>query len=367
MVKPELLERTNRWSPETREVIAEYVETNAPALAEAEVATQFYRFRFPADFSYGPDTQLPHLGQIRTLAHAIALKAALSIENNQASDWPEQVLLLLKLSSTLDDEPDLQSHLLRNSVIRTAVAVTELGFSQTNPDDNSCRHLEAAFAQAAATNSLPGALIGERAIMIPVFRLSWSEIQNASQNEDTTGQPRKPQRYSGKPTFFLWLSGMFERDLNFYLQVMDKGITTASLPAPTNLSLTNDLNEEMHVAQKRAYFLTEMYLPSLSSVIRREASTRASIELAQLAAAAAQYHNVHGTWPDDLKQLIPQFLHAVPIDPIDGQPLRYRLTTNGYVVYSVGLDGHDDGGKERPNHPKSNDTNTYDITFVVER
>ncbi|HAV62417.1 MAG TPA: hypothetical protein DCY13_08650, partial [Verrucomicrobiales bacterium] len=39
------------------------------------------------------------------------------------------------------------------------------------------------------------------------------------------------------------------------------------------------------------------------------------------------------------------FMSAVPIDPGDGQPLRYRLNTDGtWQLYSTALDGIDDVG-----------------------
>ena len=71
--------------------------------------------------------------------------------------------------------------------------------------------------------------------------------------------------------------------------------------------------------------------------------------------------------PDDLKELTPQFREAIPTDPFDGAALRYRRLTRGYVVYSVGEDGRDDGGREAPERKKTTDKTTYDITFTVER
>jgi hypothetical protein len=50
-------------------------------------------------------------------------------------------------------------------------------------------------------------------------------------------------------------------------------------------------------------------------------------------------------FPTELKQLIPQFLSSIPIDPIDGKPLRYRMQSDGtFLLYSVGVDGTDEGG-----------------------
>jgi hypothetical protein len=68
-----------------------------------------------------------------------------------------------------------------------------------------------------------------------------------------------------------------------------------------------------------------------------------------------------------LNDLVPQLLSAMPADPFDGKPLRYHRLTKGYVVYSVGVDGHDDGGREKPPGLKPVVQTPYDITFTVER
>jgi hypothetical protein len=51
-----------------------------------------------------------------------------------------------------------------------------------------------------------------------------------------------------------------------------------------------------------------------------------------------------GRWPDDLKGLVPGYLGAVPLDPFDGRPLRYKRLPDGVLVYSIGPDGPDHGG-----------------------
>jgi hypothetical protein len=55
-----------------------------------------------------------------------------------------------------------------------------------------------------------------------------------------------------------------------------------------------------------------------------------------------------------LDELVPEFISAVPIDPMDIQPLRYKLNADGtFVLYSVGEDGKDDGGDPTPTDSKS--------------
>ena len=56
--------------------------------------------------------------------------------------------------------------------------------------------------------------------------------------------------------------------------------------------------------------------------------------------------------PPELAALVPAFLAAVPRDPLDGQPLRYRSEPSGAcLLYSVGEDGQDDGGDGQPASP----------------
>jgi hypothetical protein len=50
-----------------------------------------------------------------------------------------------------------------------------------------------------------------------------------------------------------------------------------------------------------------------------------------------------------LKTLVPDFLSAVPRDPADGLPLRYRANADGtFTLYSIGSDNTDNGGDPSP-------------------
>lgn len=51
-----------------------------------------------------------------------------------------------------------------------------------------------------------------------------------------------------------------------------------------------------------------------------------------------------GQAPASLDELVPTYLAAVPMDPFDGKPLKYKLDADSYVVYSVDRDRADDGG-----------------------
>jgi hypothetical protein len=69
------------------------------------------------------------------------------------------------------------------------------------------------------------------------------------------------------------------------------------------------------------------------------------INLAKLALAAELYRFRHGDYPVSAIELIPEFMTSLPVDLMDGKPLRYARDGSRYRIWSIGRNGVDDGGK----------------------
>jgi hypothetical protein len=70
----------------------------------------------------------------------------------------------------------------------------------------------------------------------------------------------------------------------------------------------------------------------------------ALLRLLQADLAIRLFLHQHGQLPEQLDEVVPEYLDSVPVDPFSGQPLIYRRTDDEFVLYSVGADGTDDGG-----------------------
>ncbi len=78
------------------------------------------------------------------------------------------------------------------------------------------------------------------------------------------------------------------------------------------------------------------------TTLRHETMRRLMIVAIALKRYQMQNHNL----PPMLEALAPNFISALPSDPMSGKPLCYRVdSTSGFVLYSVGEDGVDDGGQ----------------------
>jgi hypothetical protein len=107
-------------------------------------------------------------------------------------------------------------------------------------------------------------------------------------------------------------------------------------------------------------------MPALSRVVALDLGAIALLRTARVALAIEFYRFATGELPDTLLDLVPAYLDSVPKDPFDGNELRYKRLESGFVVYSIGEDLSDDGGKERPTGKKKKD-DSWDVTFIVER
>ena len=85
-------------------------------------------------------------------------------------------------------------------------------------------------------------------------------------------------------------------------------------------------------------------------LIARAATSETRRRLLITAIAIKRFYLQHGHNPESLSELVPDLLQSVPLDFMDGKPLRYRLFEDGrFLLYSTGLDCIDNGGGVKAN------------------
>jgi hypothetical protein len=177
-----------------------------------------------------------------------------------------------------------------------------------------------------------------------------------------------------------------DQDLLNYLEWNERDLAALDLPLsnaiPTLDKIEHDFDHEMDNLIKKQrnpfnrYFLNTFKKERFSFMsaferpmggkVLSEANNIAQVCVTRTAITIERWRRAHNdNAPDSLAEVAPDFLPAIPTDPFDDQPLRYKKLARGYVVYSIGPDFTDDGGKEKPADAK--DTDHYDITVTVER
>lgn len=357
MVFSDLLEDQ---TPEALALLAQHVETNQPALAKISEGLQYKHFSYIPDYSPGFRTLLPHLSKIKESANLFAAKSVVDLAENREREFVEDVKGITKLAQTLDSEPILISWLICAATIQIAVKSTARALNRTELSDSACDELSALFTQVGATNLLPAAFIGERAMALPVFRLQGSDLYDFLKSNDTADADAD----WNVSIRFAATVGILDRDCLTYLNAMDRLIGLSGAPFPASLEMTNFVDQIWTNGFKRGTLLTPMLLSSLRKSTVKAASLQVSLDSARTALALEKFRRVNKDWPESLDALGPDFV--IPMDPFDGKPLRYRKENDGFLLYSVDEDGIDDNGNTRAKG-KFIVGQTYDLVFKVSR
>jgi len=182
-------------------------------------------------------------------------------------------------------------------------------------------------------------VVGERAFTIANFQITDQELAKAWLA--TGGNP-------GKLTDLVAhrKKAIFQEDFSFALDYLSAWVALAEKPSQSFDPAAQETVPKTDTAVARGYQFSALLLSAFGNDMIRSAAAAAGIRATQTMLAVERYRLKHAnTLPASLAQLVPELLAAVPPDPFDNQPLRFRkLPTKGYVVYSVGKDRKDDGG-----------------------
>jgi hypothetical protein len=105
------------------------------------------------------------------------------------------------------------------------------------------------------------------------------------------------------------------------------------------------------------WMMSSLCDPTLIAWWVNQKSNQAEISLTHLVFALEAYRRDKGDYPDELNALRGDYIAEIPLDPFTGKSFRYIVNEDapGYLLYSVGQNGIDDGGRNTSDEPKGDD------------
>ncbi len=92
--------------------------------------------------------------------------------------------------------------------------------------------------------------------------------------------------------------------------------------------------------------LVRIFIPGVHVMLEAMDRSNTHAQLHTIAVALAVHRLEQGEYPESLDALVPEVLDAIPMDPY-GNAVVYRRTDEGYLLYSLGGNGTDDGGSNK--------------------
>jgi hypothetical protein len=333
--------------------------TNREPLVLLDSATALPNYRYPLDMTGGFNIVLSHLPAIKHAVTILCARAVLETAEGNSEAATQSFLSAGHLAGSLTVEPLLISQLVECANWAVVSKRTEWSLNAGNFSPDQLERLQRMFA-AAENNAFYRGLAGERVCGCAVFDDAKSQ---AGLLANPLGSPSSGDKLKMQLAIdALKATGIFQKDRSFYLSQMSNLIAVAKLPYPDRFTASQNLSL---VAPNKFYLISRMLLPALGKSISRDANRTAIMRVTETALAIERFRRSNSnSLPENLAELVPAYLAAVPQDPFDGKPLRFKKRDQGYVVYSVGSDLQDDGGAERD--PKKMGARS-DITFILEQ
>jgi hypothetical protein len=300
---------------------------------------------FEVDWSKGIATGLPHLSGMHSAAGLLNMSAIVRARRGDVDPAMEDVLAGLRLRKPLDAEPYVGSKL-------TAYALDNVAFGSLQAVLDAGRPSRAALE--AALRELDGREEANGLTRQYVWATAHGvqAIEAARRDADAASEigfrgTVDVERFLVKAFVrTLWVGAADEAE---FVSIMNRCIENsrtaypgaiAGVPASPRFTTASDLMQAPFMAAT-AHLVSA---GELERFMLEQAHADTKARLARCVIALTLYHMDNGRYPEALQELVPKYLPEVQTDPFTGKALLCQLRDNGFVVYSTGQDGFDNGG-----------------------
>jgi hypothetical protein len=361
-------EATNSWQE-----IKKALEQNGEALNLFVQITNSSLFDFNLQYTQRFEMRLTHLSLEKKAAQRLTSSTIYDLHSGDIGLAVKNVRAILALVKGTHEERTAIPQLVRMAITQIASAATWELLQSPNLTDEQLADLQADWGQLEFVRAAQFVLPVEREggeTALAKWRNSNFELQHyfdlQKQVHETMGDSDEEDsiwdKAKIKTQIFLWRYWWSYPDELRGLKGYEVLMNTMSL-ADTNGSFQNALAaqdaglDRLGISQLKSSFdslfsgktdfhsMMSESIVTLGGVVRKVMRVEVAKQITITAIALKRYQLKHGNYPPDLNSLVPEFVPAVPLDPVDGQPLRYRRNADGtFLLYSVGENDVDDGG-----------------------
>ncbi len=345
------------WPIKIRPNADKWLKDNEKPLGLLTEASKRTRFFIPFNGGTRLDTMaailLPHANLLRMSAKAFLIRAVLRLEHGDVAGFHEDVLTVLRLARVYGQAPTMIERMVANSSMEMSVcAVISVAAQSGKVPADQMQMLVSEMNALGDTPSLAIDTInnGERFMLLDL-------LQSMSR-----GGPRRAAELfemiesnsTGAEPLLRFVPIPYERAMRRMNEFYDGAIVALNQPTyPEKAAALRLWNAEIDKIAQRNRAMTFLgpdwpvllFIPAITAPDNRWEIARTYNRVARVTLAISLYRADRGTYPQSLDDLSPTYLARIPSDLFTEKPLVYARSSDGYMLYSVGPNMKDDGGK----------------------
>ncbi|MCC7374694.1 MAG: hypothetical protein IT581_08555 [Verrucomicrobiales bacterium] len=322
--------------------------------------------RFPVHYEEVYSALLPHLHLLKRFTSRFSLRATAYLAESHPDKAAEDVATCLRLADATRTEPFIISQLVRHAALDIALQPAWEGIITHAWTESQLALLQSQFTTIDLMAGWRRGMETERAAAVWAVKKMAGSMESRRLMAEMYEAIGNPSRSDVRPAFPLPYAlvapqGWFYGSLADASKSMEQLENSTPQNIPTLRSSWHPTQQPLRISRLLYHCLMVNGVGKLSVTYINTVRRQIHLELAATACALERHRLANGSYPDTLAPLVPKYLPAVPVDPIDGQPLRYRRdAADRFALWSVGENGTDDGGAL----PKGGESTTYEGDWV---
>jgi len=320
-----------RWTDARRAEIDQFLQAAAPELKQIDSLKNYEGGRMP--FDPNADILLADY-DIAFIRTAIKLKALQTVDRAMAGETDsvvDDLTILIRVGNVLAEEPTLIGSLVNVACNALTVHALQHTCALATLTPEQLKTIDGLLSGIEKSDRLYWGMLGERAL-------------NRTARKAIMAQDRRNAIFPYVPGIHAWLM----QDEATALGMLNRMVEATKAKPDGGLAAAHKIDQELQQLSRILHPITTTTLPSLGRAFEINLNLTAQVRAARAAMAAERFRIDRQQFPSALAELVPDYTDAIPLDPFDGKAMRYRLTPERLVIYSIGDDMKDDGGDVAP-------------------
>jgi len=316
--------------------------------------------RFWINYEAGWAALLPHLARMNHTVQYLGLHAEAAREAGDKETALADIQVSFRMIEAIRSEPIIISHLVRMRMLEYTLQPVWQGLADHTWTEAELMTFDAELRKLDFLADYHLAMRGERAFNLwlvdyvqegqVVEAINLISCARATMNASHgPGLREEWERALTRGMLEVVPRGWFAQNKRSLCEVHDKYLLALVDQTNRVVSPSTVKKAERVIAARRirAYdAFSPLLAPASLEAPEKFAHAQTVVDLARVACALERYRLAKGRFPETLETLAPSFIERLPHDVINGEPLKYRRTDDGqFILYSVGWDETDEGGK----------------------
>ncbi len=308
---------------------------------------------------------LPHLGSTRSIAGLLVADARLAASEGDGERAAQDLIAAIRMAQQSREIPFLINDLVAIAIAWHA-AEEMLRVLDAQPElfsDDALREFAHLLAGFPGDGEPLTRLEGERVFFEDAIQRLYS-LNSDGNGVIVAGALAELESMSGEvpsDTVTLNLAGPIaaaviadrKETLRFHGEYLDSAEAWIRTPAWKRPVLDDPFERIDTPVGRVRYALPSVLTPALGRALRQGEQFDQRRNAALVVIAVELFRRAEDRLPGALSELTPRYLPTIPIDMFDGDPLKYRVEGDSFIVYSIGNDYLDDGGRAAAEHASS--------------